>query len=170
MAKVFFTSDPHLGHKNLIENVRKMSVEEHDALIIDNWNKVVTKRDTVYVLGDIVMEKHNILKNYIPKLNGTIVVSPGNHCTKRVCQEYHNLGITVVGSLEYKDFILTHIPIHEACLAEYRGNIHGHVHMPGLLNNECINNPKYYNVNTELHDYTPVEFNKILEYYEKINI
>lgn len=169
MAKVFFTSDPHLGHKNLVEGLRNMSVEECDNLIISNWNRVVSKRDRVYVLGDLVMEKHNILKNYIPKLNGTIVVSPGNHCTKRVCQEYHNLGIIVVGSLEYKDFILTHIPIHEACLAEYRGNIHGHIHIPGLLNNECINNPKYYNVNTELHDYTPVEFNKILEYYEKVS-
>lgn len=168
MAKVFITSDLHLGHKNLIESVRHMNVEEHDNLIIDNWNKIVTKRDTVYVLGDIVMEKHNILKNYIPKLNGTIIISPGNHCTKRVCQEYHNLDITVVGYLKYKDFILTHIPIHEACLTEYKGNIHGHIHKPGLLNNECINNPKYYNVNTELHSYTPVEFNKILEYYEKI--
>lgn len=36
MSKIFISSDLHLGHKNLIESVRKMSVEEHDALIIDN--------------------------------------------------------------------------------------------------------------------------------------
>ena len=43
MAKVFFTSDLHFGHKNLCEGLRGMTAEDSDALIISNWNKVVFK-------------------------------------------------------------------------------------------------------------------------------
>ena len=58
---VFFTSDLHFGHKNLIEGLRKMSVEESDNLIISNWNKIVRKKDVVYILGDITMEKPQLI-------------------------------------------------------------------------------------------------------------
>ena len=35
----FFTSDLHFNHINLITNLRHMTVEENNKLIIDNWNK-----------------------------------------------------------------------------------------------------------------------------------
>jgi calcineurin-like phosphoesterase family protein len=33
------------------------SVEQHDELIIGNWNRLVHKHDTVWILGDITMKK-----------------------------------------------------------------------------------------------------------------
>ena len=76
MSRVFFTSDLHFGHKNLVEGLRGMSVEESDALIIKNWNKVVGKRD-------VVMEKPDKAIEYIPMLNGSIRIVGGNHDTLR---------------------------------------------------------------------------------------
>lgn len=174
MARVFFTSDVHFGHKNLVNSLRNMTVEESDSLIIKNWNKVVSKRDIVYVLGDITMEKHNIIENYIKQLNGTIIIIGGNHDNRRCCIEYQKLGIAVMGVLEYKGFLCTHIPIHPTQLIGFKGNIHGHIHLPGIFKDIGLYDPPklegpYFNVNTEFHNYTPIEFSKIEEYFINLN-
>lgn len=169
---VYFTSDLHFGHKNLCLGLRQMSIEESDELIINNWNKTITKRDIVYVLGDIVMEKHNLLEHYIKQLNGTIIVIGGNHDTRKCCKELQKLGIIVMGCVEYKGFICSHIPLHPDCVAECRGNIHGHIHLKGNIEGLGSYEPKpiegrYYNVNCEFHNYTPVPFDKIIKYFEE---
>ena len=177
MARVFFTSDLHFGHKNLCVGLRGMSAEESDQLIINNWNKVVTKRDLVYVLGDITMENQNDIPKYLSKLNGRIVLIGGNHDTKQCCDVYRKFGITVMGCLKYKGFICTHIPIHPYELEQedrqlLRGNIHGHVHKSGLIEGEKYApktdyGPLYYNVNIELHNYTPITFDYLVADFQR---
>lgn len=179
MARVFFTSDLHFGHKNLCQGLRGMTAEESDKLIIDNWNKVVTKRDLVYVLGDITMENQNDIPKYISQLNGRIVLIGGNHDTKQCCNVYRKLGITVMGCLKYKGFICTHIPVHPYELEQegrqlLRGNIHGHVHIAGQIDGVNYSpktdyGPLYYNVNTELHNYTPIAFDDLIINFHKRN-
>lgn len=177
MARVFFTSDLHFGHKNLCQGLRGMTAEESDKLIIDNWNKVVTKRDLVYVLGDITMENQNDIPKYVSQLNGRIVLIGGNHDTKQCCDVYRKLGITVMGCLKYKGFICTHIPVHPYELEQedrqlLRGNIHGHVHRSGTIDGmeyepKTDYGPLYYNVNTELHNYTPIAFDDLLADFQQ---
>ena len=172
MSRVFFTSDLHFGHKNLVEGLRGMSVEENDALIIGNWNSTVNKRDTVYVLGDVVMEKPEKAIEYLPKLNGSIRIVGGNHDTRHCCKAYAELGIPVMGVLQYKGFLCTHIPVHPTQIEHFRGNIHGHIHLSGDI--EGVGHyvapqieGRYYNVNTELHNYTPVLFDEIASWFAK---
>ena len=43
----FIISDLHFGHENLCRNLRGMSAEENDALLIQRWNSVVNKHDKV---------------------------------------------------------------------------------------------------------------------------
>ena len=177
MARVFFTSDLHFGHKNLCQGLRGMTVEESDKLIINNWNKVVTKRDLVYVLGDITMENQNDIPKYISQLNGRIVLIGGNHDTKQCCDVYRKLGITVMGCLKYKGFICTHIPVHPYELEQedrqlLRGNIHGHIHRSGVIDGaeytpKTDYGPLYYNVNIELHNYTPIAFDDLVLDFQK---
>lgn len=54
--KVFFTSDLHFGHANVIrfDNRPFATVEEMDAELIRRWNDKVAKGDLVYVLGDMI--------------------------------------------------------------------------------------------------------------------
>lgn len=168
MSVVRFIADPHFGHKNVIEGLRHMEIEEHDKLIINNWNHVVGKKDITYILGDITMDKPNLLAHYLQQLNGEIRIIGGNHDTPRVCQTLQSFGIPVLGCLEYKGFICTHIPIHPLELRRweksgqaYGGNIHGHLH------EETINHAAYFNVCCEHTDYTPVTLEWIRNKYQK---
>ena len=55
---VWFTSDLHLGHENIIEHQgRPFRDAEHMAqALIANINSVVLQRDTLYILGDFTMK------------------------------------------------------------------------------------------------------------------
>ena len=166
MSKVYFTSDLHLGHKNLIVGLRGMTVEEHDSMIISNWNKTISKRDIVYLLGDVTMENHKLIYHYLSQLKGTIYVVAGNHDTTQCCKAISQMGIQILGNIVYKGFLLSHVPIAESTVDGFRGNIHGHVHIKISEDGQVIGQPigdKYFNVNTELHGYTPIAFDKIVE-------
>lgn len=176
MSRVFFTSDLHFGHKNLVNGLRKMTVEHSDKTIISNWNNLITKRDIVYVLGDITMENPQLLPLYLKQLKGEIRVVGGNHDDLKCCKVLQELGIPVMGTLNYKGFLCTHVPVHPTQIEQFRGNIHGHIHLSGNIEGLGDYNPpelegRYYNVNTEFHHYTPVLFDDIVKYFNnKFNI
>lgn len=139
-GRVFFITDPHFGHTNLCEALRGMTAEESDNLIIKNWNSVVkSPYDTVYIGGDLTMEKPQLFERVISKLNGRKVIIGGNHDDRKSCELYQRLGITIMGCLEYKGYIFTHIPILKSEVKHYRGNIHGHIHTYELPSYKYIN-------------------------------
>lgn len=82
---IFFTSDTHFGHRNIIRFCNRPfnSVEEMDETIISNWNAVVNKKDTVYHLGDFCTWKTkdylSLFNHYRKRLNGKIFLIEGNH-------------------------------------------------------------------------------------------
>lgn len=170
MSKVYFTSDPHFEHEKLCNGLRNMSSKESDELIIDNWNSIITKKDRIYIIGDVSMEDPKVIARIMPKLKGSIVIIGGNHCTLPCCREYMKLGIPVMGVLQYHGFLCTHIPVHITQLYGFKGNIHGHVHLSGIIKDLGVYDPPqlegpYYNVNVEFHDYKPVLFEDIKQYF-----
>ena len=82
LQKVFFTSDLHFGHENVLrfDNRPFASVEEMDAELVRRWNEKVGKGDLVYVLGDLIWKSRNgDAHNLIRSLNGQIILIKGNH-------------------------------------------------------------------------------------------
>lgn len=82
MTKVFFTSDLHFGHENVIrfDNRPFETVEEMDAELIRRWNAKVGKGDLIYVLGDMIWKTRNSdAETLIRSLNGQIILIKGNH-------------------------------------------------------------------------------------------
>ncbi len=122
---VYFCSDLHLGHKN-IHKFRPpfASAEDHHAFILEQWKNKITKRDDVYVLGDACFTTEAI--DWVKELPGTKHLIRGNH---DLCDTSYYLKAfkNVYGLLKYKEFWLSHAPIHPT---ELRGrvNLHGHVH------------------------------------------
>jgi calcineurin-like phosphoesterase family protein len=132
------------------------SAEEMNELIVKNWNNTISKRDAVFLLGDITMEKNQY--EILWRLNGMIHVVLGNHDERRHVREMLNYVHSVSGIIDYKKkAILTHCPVHPSQLEfRYPYNIHGHVH------ENSIDDPRYINVCAEMIDYTPVEFSKLI--------
>ena len=57
MGQVRFISDLHLNHRNMAHRRGFESEDEMNEYIIEQWNKVVQKKDVTYILGDITMER-----------------------------------------------------------------------------------------------------------------
>lgn len=78
---IWFSADHHFGHANIIKFCKRpyFSVEEMDADLIENWNRVVDTDDTVYYLGDFTLGSFQRFKYYVGKLNGNISIVPGGH-------------------------------------------------------------------------------------------
>jgi calcineurin-like phosphoesterase family protein len=149
--KVFAIADLHLGHDNLALHRGFNSCQQHDNLIISNWNKTVSKKDTVYILGDITMEK-DLYEFYLSKLNGIKNVILGNHDLPQHIHSLLKYVNKIAGMFDYKGGTLTHCPIHPMELEnnKFRFNIHGHIH------EEKIENDKYICVSCEHVNYTPI--------------
>lgn len=162
MSNVYYIADAHFGHKNIL-NFRKefSSIEEHDSFIMDNILSIVTKRDTLIMVGDMfftykaLYEKGELLR----KAPGWIHLVLGNHDTDKP-ERAENVGRmwtmfdSVHGLTSRNGFWLSHAPIHPV---ELRGkkNIHGHVHT------QTIDDERYINVSCENVRYKPISLNDI---------
>lgn len=153
---VFFISDLHLGHKNMAIKRGFVNEVHMNEYIVDKWNSVVSKRDHVFILGDVTMEK-TLYYPVLSLLKGTKTVVMGNHDEPQHVMELLKYVNKVAGMIDYKkQFILTHCPIHPSQLEfRYSYNIHGHVH------ENTLDDPRYINVSAEAINYEPIEFSKI---------
>jgi calcineurin-like phosphoesterase family protein len=115
--KIFFTSDTHFGHQNILAYCNRpfSTLEEMNEGLIDRWNSRVLDGDVVYHIGDFAMgQRHNILIR--KRLNGRVILIRGNHDraahimkTEAGFDEVHdNLALEVDGIKLY----LSHIPLH----------------------------------------------------------
>lgn len=79
--QTFFTSDLHLGHKNVIALCERPfhSLEDMHSILIANWNRVVKKDDLVWVLGDFSFSSSTVTKQYLSELQGRKILVQGNH-------------------------------------------------------------------------------------------
>ena len=153
----FFISDLHLGHENMAIKRGFTCADDMNEHIIKCWNSVISKRDLVYILGDVTMEK---VRDYpiLLELKGEKTVVLGNHDEPQHARELLKYVNKVAGMIDYKgNSILTHCPIHPSQLDyRYSHNIHGHVH------ENSLDDPRYINVSCEVVDYTPVEYSVLI--------
>jgi calcineurin-like phosphoesterase family protein len=176
----FVTADTHFGHTKSItfltptgELLRPFnSVEEMDELMVDNWNKVVHKKDTVYHLGDVVIPRSSL--KLLDRLNGRKILIKGNHDRYSLKDysayfedirgaNYRQGGSTFLGGL-----IMTHIPVHPDNLCgHYRGNVHGHLHCH-LVMKDGEPDDRYFNACVERNNFTPVELDRVMDYFKKL--
>ena len=171
MARLFFISDIHLGHRNICAYRPEFSsVEENDYTIYDNILSTVGKRDTLWMLGDscFTEERFHMIQR-ISEVVGHFHYIPGNHDTdngKR--QEMYKEMVkrnffSKTGSMfKHKGFWLTHPPMHPT---ELRGckNIHGHTHRVKMLDANGEVDKNFINVCVEHTDWSPIDFETIKE-------
>lgn len=166
---IWFLSDTHFGHENIIKFKNNdgsllrpfKDIDEHDSIIIDNWNKLVKPQDKGYLLGDIVINKKHLPK--LKRMNGHLRLVRGNHDIEptKVFMEYFEeiYGVRVFSK---EGFVCSHIPIHSDCLARWKVNVHGHLH------GNVMPDKRYLSMCCEQVNYKPVHIDEILTYIRKL--
>ena len=171
MGRIFYTSDLHFSHSNIIQYCNRPfdSVEQMNDTLINNWNKVVENEDSVYILGDITLSGSRMVYDIISQLKGNKILIKGNHDIRWIkdkrfpalelfenSQAYDYLEIYDKG----RKVILCHYPLmawNKQCQGAY--HLYGHIH-----NNEPlirINNS--FNVGVDVNDYAPVTLDELIE-------
>jgi calcineurin-like phosphoesterase family protein len=156
---IFFTSDTHLGHYNIIRYCNRpfQSAEEMDEVIVSNWNKVVNSSDTVYHLGDFAFRDPKL---YRERLNGHIVLIRGNHDFKRLNKSNFSLFESVHDLLSIKienmSIMLCHYAMRVWDKSHFNcWHLYGHSH--GTLSEYG----KSYDVGVDSNCYTPISFEQL---------
>lgn len=175
-GKVRFISDLHFNHRNMATRRGFNSVEAMNQHIIESFNKVVKKKDSTYILGDITMESKKG-QELLEHLNGYIFVVLGNHDRRQDIPNLMKYVDGIAGMVDFKRYkvIATHCPIQENELNyRFKYNIHGHVHENSITKVEWdylsdmdreVLDKRYLNVSCEVIDYTPKTFEELKEFY-----
>lgn len=77
---IWFSSDFHFNHKNVIQYCDRpyKDCDEMNAAMVKQWNLQVKDEDTVYVLGDFSLNP-KWSKIIVPQLKGKKILISGNH-------------------------------------------------------------------------------------------
>ena len=174
MTKIYFTSDLHFGHANVIGFCDRpfSSVDAMNEGLIANWNGRVNPNDIIYILGDVFFCDANKAIKILNRLNGKKRIVFGNHDKKlRNNAQLLSMFDAVLPDLymEYIDGIMVHM-CHFPLLSwnkAYHGSfmLHGHVHSK----NKHDGLYRRYDVGVDANNYTPVSWDNIRKELESIN-
>lgn len=161
---IWFTSDMHFGHGNIIKYCNRpfSSTEEMNKVLIRNWNERVDNDDTVFHLGDFCFGKSSEAPEsqgfayYRNQLKGNIIFIQGNHDkNNRNPSKIESMVISYGGTRIY----MTHNP--KFAKPEFRFNYVGHVHdkfkFKRLEQKSII-----VNVGVDQWDFRPISINEIM--------
>jgi len=172
---IWFTSDWHLNHRNIIKYCERpfKNVHHMNKAILENYHKVVKEDDQVYFLGDMTMDgpsnklKYESLFNSLPGMKHLVL---GNHDRFKPF-DYHELGFVSVhtalkqtfGHIDIAfgqaDFFMAHDPAW-AQLPETLwicGHVHNHWKSMKTDKNTII-----INVGVDVWDFKPVSFDEVV--------
>lgn len=166
---IYFTADQHFGHKNIITHCERPfeNAFQMDKTIIENWNDIITKEDTVYILGDFSLHSKPefVYENYIQKLKGNIVFVYEKYThDKWLDKAYKSKELkiniaTAIHMVNYENLKIfcTHCPLY-TWPAEYYGSIHLHGHSHGNSGNK----KNRYDVGVDVNNFKPLSVVEII--------
>ena len=167
---LFFTSDTHFFHKNIIRFCKRPfnNIEDMQEQLILNWNSVVPKDGIVFFLGDFGFGSSMEWIKIIKQLNGYIYFILGNHDLQNCNNLKHleNKNSTCVGHMAYvkiietsQTIVLTHYPL--MTYPKHLWNLCGHTHSSKINTFNFFKTQ--YDVGVDNNNYIPVNFKEIKE-------
>jgi calcineurin-like phosphoesterase family protein len=174
MANIFFASDHHFHHANILNFKRDDGtplrvfddVTHMNEYMVMQHNRTVQPNDKVYFLGDVAMPKTAEALNILARMNGEKILIKGNHDSCKASQ-YLQYFKDIRGVYHIEGFVMSHVPLHPESLTRWGINIHGHLHQREVLIRGFNNKPigpdtRYFSVCMErLDDYQPIALEEI---------
>lgn len=161
MSRTFVISDTHFGHKGVTIFTRKDghklrpwdTVEEMDEAMVALWNSEVRPEDTVWHLGDVVINRKAL--PILGRLNGKKTLIKGNHDVFRL-EEYQQYFSNVYAYRVHGDVLFSHIPVHPSQFPRFSANVHGHLH------SDVLPDRRYVNVSSEQTGFKPILLEEVM--------
>lgn len=185
-SKIFFTSDTHFFHENIIKFCNRpfKNAEEMNYKLIQNWNEKIPTDGLVFHLGDFGWGGYKEFKNIRDQLNGEIILIKGNHDFKNGCQsktQFNTLFKLTTQQLfieiEGRKILLNHNPFlcYGGTYRDPKGLVYqlfGHVHSGKNAKGKDIDRLKFlfptqYDVGVDNNDYTPISWEEVNGKIEK---
>ncbi len=169
MENIWFTSDQHWGHANIIRFSERpfADVESMNEALIANWNRVVGERDIVYHLGDIFLLPTSEAKKVRDRLHGRICLVRGNHDKTadsmkggfEWIKDYYELKYDDEGAPEGRRRIVLCHYAFRVWNKSHHGAWHLYGHSHGSLPDEP--NSLSFDVGVDCHAYTPLSYEQV---------
>jgi calcineurin-like phosphoesterase family protein len=161
MTKIFFTSDLHFGHKNIIRHCHRpfATVEEMDEAMFFTWNRKVAPEDTVYVLGDFAFESAKRAQQALDRLKGKKILIVGNHDKFSGVSGWESVHDMLTLQVGENRLFLCHYPMRD-----WPGKWHGVIHLYGHVHGNLIPEPGSMDVGVDVWGGAPVSLEEILEF------
>mgnify|MGYP003434968432 CR=1 FL=1 len=168
-TRIFFCADTHFSHKALVEKGHRKipfdepTIEKHDNMIIERWNDVVCKNDTVYHLGDFAW--HN-LAFYRKQLKGRIHLIKGNH--DRLKSADHDLFESVSDFKRVKVGDQKIYMMHY-CMRTFPDMHYGSWQLYGHSHGSLVEDPHAlsFDVGMDCWAFTPISYEQVKEKMDK---
>ena len=170
MNNVFFTSDLHFGHGNIIGLCSRpwKTVEEMNEALIEKWNAKVRKNDTVFIMGDLFFRAAEV-ESILSRLKGKKRLIVGNHdgsWMKKV--DLGKYFTSVDHYLEISDgkhgLTLCHYPLLTWHHEKRTYMIHGHLHADKSMDYwQAIQSRNHLlNAGVDINHFEPVTFDELM--------
>lgn len=159
MSDIWFTSDTHFDHANVIKYCNRpfRHVDEMNNTMIQNWNSVVKRDDTIYHLGDFAFSKDP--GKFFHRLNGNKILILGNHdrqVTKHLpWGSYHSYYET---KIDGQFIVLCHY-----AFKVFNKHHHGAWNFYGHSHNSLGGNSQQLDVGVDAWSFFPVNLEQIAE-------
>lgn len=162
MSNIFYTSDTHFNHHFIARDRGHGNAEEHDEYLIEAFNRELTKRDHLWILGDVFMGSITAGLPQVARLKGIKHLVLGNHDAahpmhkkshaqlRRFYEVFESVHLHEQHRINDQDVLLSHYPYKGDHKPEDRDTqwrlrdegrwlLHGHVHKMWGINGRQIN-------------------------------
>lgn len=162
---LFFTSDHHFWHNNIIQYCNRpfSSVTEMNEILIERWNNVIKKGDVVYYLGDFSFSKPDMVKPIIEKLNGTKIFLPGNHDSAWFGKLEQSRNLLFVESIHQISHMSQKVVLCHYAMRSWDRSHHGAWHLFGHHHGSMPPYGKSFDVGVDTHVFYPYSWDEIAE-------
>lgn len=182
MKNIWFNSDLHLSHANIIkyckrpfvrtefpeDDKRHWDYETMDETLVKNHNELVGSDDDVYNLGDLTFGRDaNVdrARQLLRRMNGRHHFIFGNH--DKIATQLSDMFVWMKHYHEFKQGEITIILFHYALRTwnhQFKGSMHLYGHSHGTLPED---KSLSFDVGVDTHDFRPYHLDDIIKKMER---
>lgn len=175
---IFFCSDPHYSHKNLIKSLSSWekganrdfkSISHHNDTLVNNINNTVGKEDVLFMLGDVAFGGFENVREFMSRIIcDEVHLILGNHDRHikvnrdGIKDSFTSVNVRIEVFIDDDTFVLDHYPIREweSC---HKGWYHLYGHTHPLPVDRFLNGYRSMNVGFDGHpNFQPYHIKEIL--------